>query len=71
MKKLLSIATTLVCWCGLIPEPFHFFFFFNPLTNSNFGEYPQVSCVSKKNEREEVKKKLSNEYELLFIPKGL
>ena len=32
---------------------------------------PSVSCVSKKDEMEEVKKKLLNKYELLFIPKGL
>ena len=43
----------------------------NQLTNSNFGEYSQFSYVSKKNEREEVEKKLSNEYEPPFIPKGL
>ena len=40
-------------------------------TNSNFGENLQISCVSKKDEREEIEKKLTNEYELLFIPKGL
>ena len=39
--------------------------------NSNFGEDPQVSFTSKKDERKEVGKKLSNEYEPLFIPKGL
>ena len=38
-------------------------------TNSNFGEDPQVSCISKKDEREEVEKKLTNEYEPLFILK--
>ena len=32
---------------------------------------PSVSCVSKKDEMEEVEKKLLNKYELLFIPKGL
>jgi len=37
--------------------------------NSNFEEDPHVSCVSKKDEREEVEKKLLNEYEPLFIPK--
>ena len=31
-----------------------------PITNNNFGEDPQVSCVSKKNEKEVVKKKLPN-----------
>ena len=31
-------------------------------TNSNFKENPQVSCVSKKDEKEEVEKKLPNEY---------
>ena len=40
-------------------------------TNSNFEENPQISCVSKKDEKEEVEKKLPNEYELLFIPKCL
>ena len=40
-------------------------------TNSNFGEKPQVSCISKKDEREKVKEKLPNEYEPLFIPKIL
>ena len=39
--------------------------------NSNFGKDIQVSCVSKKDEREEVEKKLPNEYEPLFIPKRL
>ena len=38
------------------------------LTNSNFGEDSLVSCVFKKDEREEVKKKLLNKYEILFIP---
>ena len=38
-------------------------------TNTNFGEDPQVSCISKKDEKEEVEKKLANEYELLFILK--
>jgi len=38
-------------------------------TNSNFGKDPQVYCVSKKDESEEVEKKLPNEYEPLFIPK--
>ena len=32
-------------------------------TNSNFGEDSQVSCVSKKDEKEEIEKKLPNEYE--------
>ena len=40
-------------------------------TNSNFKENPQVSCVSKKDEKEEVEKKLPNEYEPLFILKCL
>ena len=75
MKKLFSIIiATFVCWCGLIPGSFHFFQQKKKktrLTNSNFGEYPQVSCFSKKNEREVVEKKLSNEYEPLFIRKGL
>ena len=39
--------------------------------NSNFDEDPQVSCVSKKNENEEVEKKLSNIYKPLFKPKRL
>ena len=38
------------------------------LTNSNFGEDSLFSCVFKKDEREEVKKKLLNKYEILFIP---
>ena len=38
-------------------------------TNSNFGENPQIYCISKKDEREEVKKKLRNEYKPLFISK--
>ena len=38
-------------------------------TNSNFGENPHVFCVFKKDEKEEVEKRLSNEYESLFIPK--
>ena len=37
--------------------------------NSNFEENPHVSCVFKKDEREEVEKKLLNEYEPLLIPK--
>ena len=37
----------------------------------NIGEESQVSSISKKDEREKVKKKLKNEYEPLFIPKGL
>ena len=41
------------------------------LTNSNFKENPQVSCVSKKDEKEEVEKKLPKEYEPLFILKCL
>ena len=40
-------------------------------TNRNIGEESQVSSISKKDEREKVKKKLKNEYEPLFIPKGL
>ena len=40
-------------------------------TNRNFEENPQVSCVSKKDEKEEVEKKLPNEYEPLFTPKCL
>ena len=40
-------------------------------TNSNFGKDPQVSCISKKDERKEVEKKLPNEYEPLFILKWL
>ena len=39
--------------------------------NSNFKEDLQVSCASKKDERKEVENKLSNEYKLLFILKGL
>ena len=51
------------CWSGLIPGPFHYLTLKkkkkkNQLTNSNFGEDPQVPCVSKKYEREEVEKKL-------------
>ena len=42
-----------------------------PSTNTNFGEDSQVLCVYKKNEKEEVEKKLPNEYESLFIPKRL
>ena len=38
-------------------------------TNSNFGENPQIYCISKKDEREEVEKKLQNEYKPLFISK--
>ena len=38
------------------------------LKNSNFGEDSLFSCVFKKDEREEVKKKLLNKYEILFIP---
>ena len=38
-------------------------------TNSKFGKDPQVFCVFKKDEREEVEKKLPNKYEPLFIPK--
>ena len=35
-----------------------------------FGEDPQVSYVSKKDEREEeIEKKLPNEYKIIFIPK--
>ena len=37
-------------------------------TNSNLGENSQVYCISKKDEREEVEKKLSNEYEPLLYP---
>ena len=40
-------------------------------TNRNFGKDLQVSSISKKDKREEVKKKVKNEYEPLFIPKGL
>ena len=40
-------------------------------TNSNFEENPQVSCVFKKDEKEEVEKKLPNEYEPLSILKCL
>ena len=40
-------------------------------TNDNFRENPQVSCISKKNKKEEVEKKLPNEYKLLFILKRL
>ena len=40
-------------------------------TNKNNGEGPQVYCVSKKDGREEVEKKLPNKYEPLFIPKRL
>ena len=40
-------------------------------TNSNFKENPQVSSVSKKDEKEEVEKKLPNEYEPLSILKCL
>ena len=40
-------------------------------TNSNFGEDLQVFCIFKKDEREEIGKKLPNEYELVFIAKGL
>ena len=39
-------------------------------TNRNFGKDIGF-CVSMKDEREEFEKKLSNEYEPLFIPKGL
>ena len=38
-------------------------------TNSNFEENPQIYCISKKDEREEVEKKLQNEYKPLFISK--
>ena len=38
------------------------------LKNSNFGEDSLFSSVFKKDEREEVKKKLLNKYEILFIP---
>ena len=56
----------------MIPRPFSLFKGGeNRLTNNNFREDPQVSCVSKKDEKEEVEKKLTNEYEPLFIPKGL
>ena len=41
------------------------------VTNSNFEENPQVSCVSKKDEREEVENKLPKEYEPLFIPQRI
>ena len=40
-------------------------------TNRNFGENTRIFCVSMKDEKEEFEKKLSNEYEPLFIPKGL
>ena len=39
--------------------------------NSNFDKDPQVSCISKKNENEEVEKNLSNVYKPLFKPKKL
>ena len=42
--------------CGLIPEPFHYLTKKTRFTNSNFGEYLPISCVSKKDEREEVTK---------------
>ena len=57
-------------WCGLIPGLFSLLHNKKTrLTNSNFGEYPQVSCVSKKDEREKVEKKFLNKYDPLFIPK--
>ena len=48
-------------WYGLIPRHFHYLTKKkkNRLTNSNFREM------------EEIKKKLSNEYKLLFIPRYL
>ena len=56
-------------WCGLILGPFHYLTKKkkNRLTNSNFGEYPQVYCVSKK-----MKEKLRKSYQIKmnhYLPK--
>ena len=51
-------------WCGLIPKRFHYLTQKKKktrLTKSNFGEDSQVSCISKKYEKEEVEEKLPNE----------
>ena len=59
--------------CSLISRPFHY------LTKKKkkdlqiaiLQEDSQFSCISKKDEREEVENKLPNEYQPLCIPKGL
>ena len=56
-------------WCGLIPKPFHYLTTTKNLTyKQQFWRNTQISCASKKDEREEVEKKLPNEYEPLIIP---
>ena len=55
-------------WCGLISRPFHYLTTTKKLTyKQQFWRNPQISCASKKDESEEVEKKLQNEYEPLII----
>ena len=64
VKKSFTIIVATIRVCGLISRHFHNLATTKttkkPITNNNFGEDPQVSCVSKTNEKEVVKKKLPN-----------
>ena len=73
MKKLFGIiAATLVCWCGLIPEPFHFFLTKKKKKKTNL----QIAILENIHNflmflKKMKEKKLPNEYKPLFIPKGI